>query len=334
MKSFVGGIRNKIESSSFALSMLNLLTGNWIYKKYVWNLFRKKVDDIEKNKKYYFAIESTSFCNAKCSFCPNCKMKRQKQVMGMEVFLKIVERIKQEKIRPVVFNLAGTGEPLIDKNIFKKINVLKKSFPEAELFMPTNLNLANEEIQERLVNGGLDNISVSLNADNVADYKKIMSLDFKVTIKNLEGLIRLRNKYKSKLKINIKLAANPVNKHSIKKFLKRWEKKVDSVGVSWIHSWAGAVDNGDKKNKYLVRYPCRSLFEQIVIHANGNIALCCVDYEGEAVGGNVMRDEIIGAFNGLKIKKIKEMHRAGKIDQIKMCSNCRFSERGLYWLVE
>lgn len=333
MNSFVNAVRNSFESNEKLQPVLNWITQRWLYRKFVHWLFLRKTDRIKRERRYSFGIEVTTFCNANCTFCPNSKMERVKNVMSVEMLAKIIERIKDEKIIPTRFNLTGTGEPLIDKTIFEKIEMLKTSFPETEVYFPTNLALANEVILNKLVDSKLDKVTISLNANNAADYKRIMRLDYDKTIANLENLIKLRDERKSHLKIYITLAANPVNKPSIDEFLNRWEGRVDGVVVNWIHSWAGAVANGDAKNKPVTRYPCRPLFEQIIIHSNGNIPLCLVDYEGKVVGGNVMTHKILEAFNAPNISKIREMHKSGKINQIKMCSQCRFSERGLYWLL-
>lgn len=327
-------IRNKLESDSHSLKIVDLLTNSLLYEQFIYRIFKRKTSRILKSKTYSFAIEVTSFCNARCFFCPNVKMKRVKNIMSTKMLIKIAKRIKDEGIIPKQFNLTGTGEPLIDKELFTKIRILRKHFPESEIFFPTNLALANENIQKKMLSSGLDSISVSLNADNAVDYKKIMGLDYEITIKNLKSLIKLRNKNKSKLKIYLKLAANPVNKDSINRFVKNWEGKVDGIGVSWIHSWAGSIDNGDKRGQSKKLYPCRSLFEQIIIHSNGNIALCCVDYEGRVVGGNVDKNNILSAFYAPNIEKIRDLHRTRKINNFSMCSNCRFAERGMHWLVK
>lgn len=332
MNSILTKIRNIFEAEASRFKLLDILADNWFYKKYIMFLFERKINNIIKNREYSFAIEVTSFCNASCNFCPNSFMKRHKNVMGMDVIKVLVKRIKEENIVPKQFNLTGTGEPLIDKDLFKKISLLKKNFPDTPIFFPTNLALANFDIQKKIVSCGLDNISVSLNADNAVDYKKIMKLDYDKTIENLNSLIKLRNSTKSSLKIYLKLAANPINKDNIKNFINIWKGKVDGIGISWIHTWAGAVKNGEKR-KIVKRYPCRSLFEQIIIHSNGNIPLCCVDYEGLVVGGNILNDKILDAFNAPNIENIRKLHKNDQINKIKMCSNCRFSERGLNWLM-
>nr|MBP9818325.1 radical SAM protein [Candidatus Shapirobacteria bacterium] len=240
-------IRNRFESSKGMNQVLDWATNNPIYRHFTYKIFEKKVNEIKKTKKYLFAIEVSSFCNARCFFCPNSFMKRRKTNLGMEMFLKLVERIKEEGITPRSFNLTGTGEPLLDKTLLDKVEILKTNFPESEVFFPSNLALASEETLEKIVASKLDHISISLNASNAADYKRIMKLDYKKTIKNVNLLIRLRNKKNPNLKISLSVAANPINKKSIDIFIKKWQGKVDNIAINWINTWAGAIKNGEVK---------------------------------------------------------------------------------------
>ena len=323
-------IRNIFESSKILISGLNLVARTSIFRKKTYDLFLKKTSNIKKNRTYIFAIEVSSFCNAACVFCPNSFMKRKKSIMTMEIFNKIVERIKEENIRPQFFNLTGTGEPLVDRELFKKIAILKNNFPEVTVFFPSNFALADESIIKKIVSSPLDNISISLNASNPRDYRKIMKLDYKRTIDNLKKLIKYRNKVKSKLKISLTVALSPSNKNSVKDILKKWGKKVDEINFNWVHNWAGSVKNGTEEVPS-PKYPCRLLFEQIVVQSNGDIPLCCVDYEGKVVGGNIMKDKILDAFYSENLNNIRKLHKDNKINQFSMCSKCRFSDRGLYW---
>jgi radical SAM protein with 4Fe4S-binding SPASM domain len=325
-------LRNKFESSTFWVPGVRILTQNKIFASLSYYLAKKRIHKFENNKIFGLGIENSCFCNAKCTFCPHEKMKREKIFMNMNVFNKLVERLKQEKINVRYVNMAGTGEPLMDKEIFKKIKIIKKEFPKAIMYLPTNFSLADKEMIEKIIESGLDNVTISLNADNEKDYKKLMGLDFKRTINNIENLIKIRKEKRSKLIITITLVANSTNRKSIDKFLNRWENKVDAIAINGEHSWAGAVDGDDKNRKWKQRFPCRTLFEQIIVHANGNIALCCVDCEGSVIGGNVMKNKIMDSFNNPdKNGKIKKMHLAGQINNIEMCRQCRFSERGMDW---
>jgi len=273
-------------------------------------------------------------CNARCFFCPYQKMRRKKEVMSNQLFSLLLKRIKEEKIKPKYFNLTGTGEPLLDKGLFDKIKMIKRSFGDTFVFFPTNFSVGNREVIDSLMESDLDQIMISLNAENAKDYKEIMGLDFKKTIANLDYLIAQRKKKKKNLIIKLTVAVNPINKKSVSAFVKRWSPKVDDVGINWIHTWAGSVGDGDDRNKNLrYRYPCRSLFEQVVILANGDMPMCCVDYEGSVVAGNIKKDKILKLFYSNKLEKIRSGHLNGKIKLNKMCGNCRFTEKGLDWLL-
>jgi len=326
-------LRNKIESSELLVPIVYVLTQNKLFRELSYFVARRRIKEFEKKKIFGLAIENSCLCNAKCVFCPNTNMKRKKIIMGMDVFNKLVERLKEEKVTLRFVNLTGTGEPLLDKNIFKKIKILKKEFPEANLFLPTNFSLATKEVIEKLIDSGLDTITISLNADNAADYKKLMGLDFDKTVSNIENLIKIKKERNSKMVIMLTIVVNDINAENVKGFYEKWSDKVDAMAVNGVHSWGGAVKQYNSKKYWKIRYACRNLFEQIVVQANGDIVLCCLDYEGTTVGGNVMKDKVMDAFNLGKIGKIKKMHFNGEVSKIDMCRQCRFSERGMDWLV-
>lgn len=332
---YTNRIRAKIEINEKLERMLSVITNSLIYKRCIYSLVKKKTEKVKRLKEYGFAIEVSSLCNARCSFCPNSKMKRKKEIMSNDLFDLIIKKIKEEKITPRYFNLTGTGEPLLDKNLFYKIKVIKNNFPNSFVFFPSNFSIAGRDIVDKILTSGLDQIIISLNASNPTDYMKIMGLNYKNTIKNFKYLIKERNKRNSKLKIHINIAANKINSKEINLFVKKWEKLVDDISVNWIHSWAGAVENSSIRSKDLkTRYPCKSLFDQIVIQSNGSVPLCCVDYEKTTDGGNIEKLSILEAFYSKKINKIRKYHLEGKINKLDMCRLCRFSEKGLDWLAK
>lgn len=329
----VSRIRNAFEASDFFVPAIHTLTQNRIYQKLIYNKALKKITKVEKEKRFGLALEVSSFCNARCIFCPNKKMVRKKSVMNMVIFKTLLERLKKEGIRLSYVNLTGTGEPLTDKTLFEKIRLLKLYFPDVYIFMPTNFALATEEMIKKILESDLDRVTISLNANRADEYKTIMGLNFKRTLKNIDNLIKWKNRLKKGLSIMVTIAASRINKVSVNDFVRKWEARVDAVAVNWVHTWAGAVGEVGNSYRWARRYPCKTLFEQIVVQSNGDVVMCCVDYEGKVVGGNVMKNKILDAFLAGRIGIIKKLHKDCKVSDIKMCSQCRFSERGTDWLV-
>ena len=66
-----------------------------------------------------------------------------------------------------------------------------------------------------------------MNAANPDTYNKIMGLNYDVTIKNIQTLLKLKKKMKSKLKVQVSFVISNNNKKEIRKFTLQWINKTD-----------------------------------------------------------------------------------------------------------
>ena len=284
-------IKNIIETNNFLSKIFDFLASTFLYKKFIYYKIKKYIAEIKKNKKYNIIIETSNICNAKCIMCPHIKMKRQMKVMSDETFGVIVKKLKEEGINPLAFILNGFGDPLTDRKIFERIKTLKKEFPKSILKFYTNLGLANEEIIDKIINCGLDEINISFNGFSKDNYEEVMKIDYDKTLSNLNKLIQKINSLKSDLKIRISMTLVSKNDNDEKRFIKEWEKKVDSVSVNKVHSYNDSTGNVAGKNKInfnKLTYPCKYIWNTIVFGVEGDIFMCCLDYEGEYNFGNIL----------------------------------------------
>ena len=96
-------------------------------------------------------IEFTKRCNARCSFCQYWQLESPNELADYGPIIK--------RFRPVVVSISG-GEPLLRKNYPELIRGIR---PYAHyLSLITNGALLNEESAGKLVEAGIDHISVSL----------------------------------------------------------------------------------------------------------------------------------------------------------------------------
>ena len=273
--------------------------------------------------KYEIQLETTSFCNAKCSFCPNSTLKRPKNFMTDEIFNLVIKRLKDEKLPIERFILHLNGEPLTDKKIAKRIQILKLEFPQSEVRFTTNLCLATSENLTDIINAGIDEITVSMNSIDPQEYKNIMDLDFSVTMSNLELLFNLKDKLNPNLKINISIVARPDNADMVEKFEKTWSNKAH-IRVIKLGQWVNKEKymNCEEKNN-IIHQPCKILYKTINILSNGDYALCCFDAEG-IVGKNIRDFSLMDAYNGDPFKRIRDFQKNhGRLNA--ECKNCSFS---------
>lgn len=272
-----------------------------------------------KSIPYEIQIETTSICNAKCNFCPNSYLKREKMVMTDEVFDMVMRRLREEGLQISRFLLLLCGEPLIDKQIFQRINRIKKQYPNAQIEFTTNFSLANESIIEEMLNSGLDTVTISLNACNKEEYEKVMHLKYDKTIENLNLLERMIKQYNSKLNVKLSIVVSDDNRDSIQLFHDMWDELFDIREIC-LGNWVGEKQNViDKRDR---RGTCPILFKTINILSNGDYALCCFDAEG-CVGKNVMTDRVLKAYRSPKFMRIRLHHLLrGRTNE--ECQECSF----------
>lgn len=278
-----------------------------------------RVKKFMKERRYEVQIETSSFCNAQCSFCPNTTLKRKKNIMNQVIFNKIIERIKQEEIDVSTFILHLNGEPLTDSQIFMRIKELKSEFPTARIRFTSNFALATTEVIEQIIESGLDEITCSLNAIDADQYKKIMGLDYEKTVSNIECLLKRKRETGSNLKICLSIVVDIGEDEKVEKFKERW-KDVD-IRVMKLGAW---VDKEIPQNLCVSERDgiCPILYRTINFLSNGDYALCCFDPEG-IVNHNVMYSTIEEAWASPVFSEVREWHlKYGRTN--KECINCSF----------
>ena len=101
-------------------------------------------------------IEVTNRCNLKCKMCPRDYFKVPKEDMPLDTFKKIVSRLVGVKL----LTLTGWGEPLIHPHIFEMIACCKKK--GYSLKLTTNGTLLTSDFRRRVIESGLDEITISI----------------------------------------------------------------------------------------------------------------------------------------------------------------------------
>jgi len=338
MNKLLRKIKNTVETNWFISRLFDWIAGSFLYRKFIYLKIKKYTKLIKKTKKFNIMLETTNICNARCIMCPHTKMTRKMGIMNDEMFDLVIKRLKEEKIEPLAFIVTGFGDPLTDKKILERINILRKNFPISILKIYTNFGLANDEFIEKLFRSELDEINISFNGFNRENYERTMKIDYGRTLYNLNKLIDKKKKNKStNLKIRISMTLVSFNDGDEKKFIKEWGKKVDSVSVNKVHSYGQSVDDVSGKNKINVNklaYPCKFIWNTINISIAGDIYLCCLDYDGNYNFGNIKEKSISEIFYSDKYENIRNLHLSGNVKQMKICATCSTAFRnGSEWLI-
>lgn len=325
--------RNLIQCSNFVSVIYDFICSFNLYKKFVKKKINKRIEYLKTHKEIKFMIELTSVCNAKCVFCPYLSMKRDKKNMSDEIFFKIADRIKAEKITPVYFELWNIGEPFLDKKIFERIKFLKTAFPKVPVRISSNFEILDLDMIEKILDNDVDFINISLNAIDKETYRNIMGLDYDRVIENINALINLKKKKNKKTRICLSMILYNTKFYDTVKFLLKYSFKVDTIRLQRAADWKSKINNKSKIYKDTRNlYPCNEIWEKIPILSNGEYALCCQDSEGFGKM-NVLDVPVIKAFNSEFYSKTREIHLNGNLQGFEQCKNCfGINSNGANWI--
>jgi len=259
-------------------------------------------------------IETVNSCNAGCLFCYHSKMKRESMVMDGGLYQEIIDQCAGLGINQVMLN--AYGEPLMDEYLPQRISYAKKKGIGRVGFF-TNASLLNTEKAKELIASGVDEICVSLDAATQGTYQdQRRGLDYDRVIANLRGLLKLRA---GRPKVHLFFAAFAQNKKEIGLFKRAWQGKVDSVNIG--SGYSTDVRGMERKNFP----PCPYLWKRIAILSNGEVALCCQDYDASSTIGNLRSSGIREIWQGKTMETYRKAHLAGESGSISACGRCELN---------
>jgi sulfatase maturation enzyme AslB (radical SAM superfamily) len=259
-------------------------------------------------------IETVNACNGHCTICPHRVMRRPIRRMDDALFTRIVDECARGGCREL--HLHNFGEPLLDDRLAARIRYAKrKGLPKVKIF--SNGSLLDERWARELIAAGLDEIKISFDGATPEEYERIRApLKFDRLIENLSRLVFLRNQMEAKMKIRIACCLTSDKESTIRAL----RPIVDGFSFGKIHNWAGK--DADEPREH-VRKPCSRLWRTLTVLAGGEVALCCLDYNGQHVLGRVDEGTSLrevwhsGAYQEVRLR-----HVQGRQREIALCDNC------------
>ena len=290
-------------------------------------------EDIETLLRFpkYIQLETVSLCNASCRMCPIKEVKRDQDtfIMKQEIFDKIVNDVKPFASTIKRFTVQGEGEPLIDKNLEKRIKALKKAGVPFVVF-GTNGSLFNEERSRSIIGSGVDEVSFSVDGATAETFEAIRTpLKYDQCVGNIQNFITLRNEINPKLNIRIRMTLQESNQHEFDAFQSFWKGKVnsnDTVYGRLLHSWGnwlGGYGLGSEQDPAVLNAkPCTAPFSTLFILSDGRAVLCCQDFNGTVTLGHMARATIQEIWHNDTINKIRDLHLAQGRKAMSICKDC------------
>ncbi|MFQ5706397.1 MAG: radical SAM/SPASM domain-containing protein [bacterium] len=330
---FRGGLKfllQRRETSRVARGLLKIcLTSDNVFEKVIDRLAADCAGNLPPHKVY---AESTNACNAKCVMCPRDEMTRKIGIMELEQFKEIVDQSVAMGVRELRFH--NYGEVMMDPRLGEKITYAKQAgIPMTALY--TNGSLLNPTMGQAILEAGLDKMFVSIDGTDRESFERIrLRLKYDQVVGNLRSFLELRHARGLK-KPYTEIVVLPIESSNgaIEEFKKRWEGVADRVRVSVVHDFSGQGTDQyvSKKNAAAVavkRIPCYMPWRDMYLLWNGDVTLCCLDFDGKHRFGNSAEKSLLDIWQGEEMQQLRDQHLTRRWDELSLCSSCHVN---VYW---
>ena len=284
-------------------------------------------------------IQTQSYCNGRCLFCPYPEVsgKLEQGKMDWAVIEKIANEISQwNKLRKVVLMLQN--EPLLDKDFFKVVRYLKSVRPQTEIFTATNGSLLNESVVKEIVECGLDEIVISLDAFSKNTYERLHpGFSFEKIMKGINLISTVKPDH---LLVTLGFVSTSNNQDELDDLIRFTQEK--GLGVRLVHvlNRANNVHNYDRfslpklkwrhlKLRLIYKFfyqACDLPFSSMAVLFNGDVILCCQDWRRQVVIGNVKTSSLSDIWNGKAFDELRRKIVEKRYNEIQSCAKCTIAE--------
>ena len=141
---------------------------------------------------------------------------------------------------------------------------------------------------------------------------------------------------KSKPSVDVHCVLTEDNITEFKDLLAFWRDKVDNVSAEYAHNWGDQKSSGFKPVNFLntirpFKYPCEMLWSSLFILWNGDVSICCVDFNGDVLLGDLKKNSIQEVWNSPKYKSYRRTHYNRRFSRIPLCSECLVNTNPFSW---
>ena len=249
-------------------------------------------------------IETTSFCNLSCTFCPR---EQRRDHMEWNLFTQIVDEASHYGSRSFSHHLFG--ESLLYPKWEEAIRYTKSKNKHHTVLITTNGTSLNARVDD-LISANPDLILWTWRPEAV-----------------------FTPETKEKLRRWGKFRVRLIQEITPKEAYAEWAEW-PNVEERQLHNYGGQInlDNFSKlmspstkslpvpSAKVVSRHPCYHLWLAPAVAWNGNILLCCADAHQKEVLGHFPEMSVHEAWTGEKLQSVRESHLRGEYKGI--CTNC------------
>lgn len=282
-------------------------------------------------------IDPTNKCNFRCEFCPTAdkallrQVGRPAAIMPLELFKKVVDDLKAFPGKLKLASLYKDGEPLMNPHFPEMVRYLKQADVAERIWTKTNGSALSPELNQQLIDAGLDMICISVEATSAAGYLRVAKsrIDYEKFVANIADFHARRQG----CEVYIKIADSGLSQAEIDKFYADFQPISTFIAVEKLMGWSlsGVKDFtlGTRPDTYdglpfTQKQVCAYPFYVLAVNADGSVSLCGNDWAYGTVVGNVKQQSLQEIWHGEALYEFRKTMLENRRREIPACADCYY----------
>ena len=269
-------------------------------------------------------IQTVSWCNRSCVFCPSGKFPVDKVFMPVEVYHRVINQLQAVnyagRVSPYLMN-----ESLLDKRLPDLIVYTREHCPESWIAINTNGDALSEKLLDRLFDAGLNSLDVNAYDSSVQHTEHV---ELATRFASRRGDITLRTGY-----------SNPFFQGEN---IPRRTKLLNCRDMSfWEPRFLAKLATPDLQNRSRntpgarqVAEPlplgCQRPFQQMYVNYRGEAVLCCNDWRFEVIMGDTAQAALAEIWVSDKYQRYRR-NLQQKNRAMPLCNTCDYMSEATDW---
>lgn len=269
-------------------------------------------------------IEVTNACNLRCKMCPSNSPEsetytRRRTLIEWDLFAKIIDEAATFPRCHIIPQ--GGGEPFLHGQFREMLSYIK-AYPSLTVGFVTNGTKAKADDPALLVDLGVEEVVVSVYGYDAASHKAITGKDNYAAVEGfIHGIAETKAKRQAILP---RLRVQAVDVEELRphrgRLLENWLRVADEVAILAQRDLTGrgldSISNSRKPQ------PCVKIWREAAISSDGDIALCCEDWNIDYPLGNITKTSLRDVWFGDFLQNARKQHRCGEFDDLALCKSC------------
>jgi MoaA/NifB/PqqE/SkfB family radical SAM enzyme len=286
-------------------------------------------------------VDVTNSCNLRCPVCPvTIAMTRRRGMMKMPVFRRIVDDFVGWPEKPEIF-FNFSGEPTLNRLLPDFIAYAAGHGHKT--FVSTNATKITGQLARAMITAGLDRIYLCLDGfDAEAQESYRVNSDFAEIKANIEAFVRAKRELGAENPVCI--LQTLLTRYSERQIgeIEAWARAIGLDRIRFKSFSTGTYTSKAEKElakRFLPESPayrrvdgggaapatCHEPTHSAVVFWNGDLGLCCIDYDKKVRMPNIREDGFIRAYQS---RAATVARRAGFLKQHAICRGCAYNSAG------